>query len=203
VSVEPSKTLSSGFLREFHFSTLAQGVLNGLLGEVKQPPWMKFVVSHSPDVLTRTFVFAVQIRIEAHVLPRGDLWKWGPRIPHNRTFAAEFRVPDSVIREFRERLPDLCIKGLESSLLSGAYRLYEIDPRIGWRWGSNGDCLPVSKLFDPPGMFSRTGFPAGVEAREVPRCPFCGALHQLADPPIWAGGNLMWVHEACWRSVCS
>ena len=94
-------------------------------------------------------------------------------------------------------------------MLGNAHKLYEMDPRIGWRYHQTADAtsLPASRLLDPRGPISRTGMPILREGLdhvpprggiETPRCSFCREEHTWREPSVWAGGNLMWVHARCW-----
>ena len=74
----------------------------------------------------------------------------------------------------------------------------ELDHRIGTLWeGVDGpNPLPACPLFDPP----RFVFPAweqvpGVQAQP---CPFCHQVFTPSQSPMWGGGDLRWVHPACW-----
>lgn len=201
----------NGFLREFHFSTLAQAVIDDLLGSVKRQPWMKFTATSTRNVLAADFLFTITVKLEAHerrVQHGPCTWKVG--LKRDRKFLLDFKVPDSVVVEFRERIPEMFSKWLRESLLGSAHKFYEADPRIGWRWTGqrNGIELPTSKLFDPPERFSRTGLPppsirpllSADPTATTPHCAFCRSAHTLADAPIWAGANLMWIHRSCWRA---
>jgi hypothetical protein len=122
-----------------------------------------------------------------------------------------FDVGDDVTsRGDGEHLARVVREKFRSGLLSSAHLLYEFDPRMGWRWeGTKSRMeLPVSRLFDPPEPFSRSGVPLILDrevggyrsnAFDAPKCPFCREAHDFSDPPLWAGANLMWVHVKCWR----
>jgi|GEM_PF-4816399 len=175
--------------------------------------WLNFKFGVSPDVSHRSTRFTTDVVISPNfrfpvALPEGDEIVVSTR--SGRRLHAEFALPDDLVRSSRGDLGNVVRDGFRSSLLSGAHRLYEFDPRIGWRWDGTRDRveLPVSRLFDPPEPFSRHGVPLildrdGSEYRpqqiHEPRCPFCRRAHEFDDPPIWAGANLMWVHRRCWR----
>lgn len=210
MSVAETLKSPNGFLREFHFSTLTLAIIDDLLGSVKRQPWMKFTASHVRDPLQLRFLFTIKIRLEAHQrrVQHGDHVRM-VGLKYDRSFALDFSLPDSVIEEFRDEVPKMFSTWLRNGLLGSAHKFYEVDPRIGWRWDRERDRheLPVSKLFDPPERFSRTGLPVASirppdadPLAESPRCAFCRAAHSLVDPPIWAGANLMWVHRTCWRA---
>lgn len=250
MSVDAPKNLSSGFLRDFHFSTMADSVIADLFGEVEPPSWMKFTIGHTQDPDRRQFVFTITVTIEPPKvsrsaaedramtclqiakelhpnskrnelegkalelmdLPEQEFWDLANRlgitrlvrtVPRKRKqFFFDFAVPDTVIREMRDELGKLFMKWVRKTLLDNAYRLYEFDPRIGWKYsGQNG--LPRCPLFDPPEEFARTGLP--MESRDgsimFSSCAFCGKEHNKADAPVWSGANMMWVHDACWRKT--
>ena len=218
--VELSETTASGFLREFNFQALTQALVDGLLGEVRRPDWLKIDLATAPDALQQRFVFTIHVTLGAH-RRRVDL---GPSpeassdtrelgLKRHRTFVSEFPLPQSVIREFRGDLPSMYKTWVEKTLLGNAHRFYEADPRIGWRYGAAGGTgeLPASRLLDPREPFSRTGLPTLdmaddggrdpiVESLGPPRCPFCRGAHSWSRPPVWAGANLLWVHPGCWRT---
>lgn len=218
--VELSDTTASGFLREFNFHTLTLALVDELLGEVKRPSWLKVELEAHPEPSKRQFIFTILVTLEEHQR-RVDLGP-SPGSPTNervlglkraRTFVSDFPVPDSVIEQFRAKLPDMYRTWIEQAMLGNAHRFYEADPRIGWRYGAAGQAgeLPRSRLLDPREPFSRTGLPmlgtAGDSARDPiqedlgsPRCPFCRDEHTWAQAPVWAGANLMWVHPDCWRT---
>lgn len=201
------KTTSPGFLRESHFSTLADSLIKGMFGEAKRPPWMKFTITSQHKAAERLHVFSLCVDIEPHrkvnIGAAGGLSIGSPRRHHS--FTVPFEVPDSVIAEFREDLADMFTKWLEAALWANAHRFYEFDPRAGWRWDGSAEELPVSKLFDPPEKFNRCGLQIIVSAANSPVpdlgpcCFFCQRSHTVDDPPAWAGANLMWVHLGCWR----
>lgn len=209
MSVEALKTSSTGFLREFHFSTLAQGVIDDLMGEVERPSWMTFAVNQTSDPLAREILFTITVRIAPHkrtvILYEGKI---GVGSDKPRRFDLVFPVPERVLVEFRDQLPTMFANWLKSALLENAYKLYEADPRIGFQPHDMVDELVPSPLFDPPERFSRTGLPVNSlnlsefdeKSYEPPHCAFCGAPHSMRSAPVWAGANLMWIHPRCWRT---
>lgn len=214
--VKLSESTASGFLREFNFHTLTQALISELLGEVKYPDWLKVGLSTRPDPLPRQFLFTIRVTLKAHrryvdlgPSPRSPVNHRELGLKRGRTFVSEFPVPENVIQEFRGDLPKMYRMWVEQTLMGNAHRLYEADPRIGWRYGIGGSTkgLPRSRLFDPYSPFSRTGLPmldAGsgelVESLNPPQCPFCQVPHGWSQPPVWAGANLLWVHLDCWRA---
>lgn len=199
------KTPPPGFLREINFSALANAHIRRLFGDVVQPAWMKFTIWSTREVAELQTVFS--LRIEANPQPTVSFATSGLRVRgvpsfRPRDFTVEFRVPDTVLMEFREELPDMFGKWLTQAIKEKAHKLYEFDPRIGWQWKQTGDELPASPLFDPPGGCSRTGLPERDEEDPTrvsySRCPFCREVHE-GDAPIWGGANLRWVHPHCWR----
>jgi hypothetical protein len=210
VSVVETFKSPNGFLREFHFSTLAQAVIDDLLGSVKRQPWMKFTATAARDMVEARFLFTMTVKLEVHQRRvEHDRHVRMVGLKHGRKFVLDFSVPDSVVVEFRKRVPEMFATWLREGLLGSAHKFYEADPRIGWRWGDpRRDKLPVSKLFDPPERFSRTGLPVpsvlpmeeAIPLAETPHCAFCRKAHRFEDPPIWAGANLMWIHRTCWRA---
>lgn len=207
MSVEALKTSSTGFLRELHFSTMTEAAIGDLLGEVERPSWMKFSGEQLMDPARGEVIFTIVIELAGHKKFLEINEKRITVEKRFRRFGFEFKVPDSVIVEFRERLPELYVKWLKEALLDNAYKLYEADPRIGWQSKDMTDELPTSKLFDPRQPFSRTGRPVWVKdspgepARLLQcSCPFCSEPHDAGEPPVWGGANLMWVHSRCWRT---
>ena len=202
MSVIPPKTSSSGFLRDFHFSTMADTALDELFGEVKPPLWMKFTIGHHLDPERFTFVFTIDVTFDPGLVMKvkGVELRNVPR--KKKHFQFRFDLPQSIVQEMRDEVPKLFVKWVKKTLLENAYRMYEFDPRVGWRWTPQGALLPKCPLFDPPEEFSRTGLPFEDENGETffPVCPFCGETHTSADPPVWIGTNMMWVHETCWRN---
>jgi hypothetical protein len=215
VPVELSEIASTGFLRKFNFQTLARQVMRDLWGDVAVPAWFQVTINSRPELQAQSFVFTISVRLLEHGW-EADL---GPTrltpskkrqvgLKVERGFGLEFPVPQNVIQQFKSELPTMFTKFLEGALLGNAHRLYELDPRIGWRHGFNGDPqLSTSRLLDPRGPFSRTGVPFVTTAPEgwdpisghkPPRCSFCREDHSRAEPPVWAGANLMWVHARCW-----
>jgi len=202
LSAELSKTLQTGFLRDFHFSTLAEVVLTEVFGEFSQPHWMKFEIDAALDAVEHRFLFRIIVRIEPHsrkAVIDGVLHQ--SRFDRRKAFTFDFGIPRNVVEQFRSDVPKLFIKWMNETLRKNAYRIYEFDPRIGFLWdGESG--LPVCPLFDPPEDFSRTGLP--MEGKKLtllePSCAFCGEAHTEANPPIWGGANMMWLHRECWRT---
>lgn len=198
------KTASPGFLRNINFSGLTDARLRTLFGEVEQPPWMKFTIHPVRDACRGETVFNLTVDIDPQrkVTLSPDGLRVGRR-HRRRRFRVSFPVPDAVMVEFGDRLSDMFGEWLERAIRSEAHKLYELDPRIGWRYEKDGDELPRSPLFDPPGEFSRTGLPVRDEEDptvvEYSRCPFCREVHEKPEAPIWGGANLMWVHPYCWR----
>lgn len=196
MSVDQSKKPQSGFLREFHFSTLAKTAVLELLGDVKLPSWLSINASHVLDATTNEFVFSINVKVSPHQRLNSK------HLSRRRVFLLKFGLQQNFIEQFREEVPKLFVTWVHKELLENAYRLYESDPRIGWVWdGTNG--LPVCPLFDPPKEFSRTGLPlAGVEgSTSRPSCSFCRGVHTRAELPVWGGANLMWVHSRCLEGV--
>lgn len=218
VTLDLSKTADPGFLRKFHFSGIGTGVLTDLLGEVELPPWMEFSFGASPDPTRRCVKLGIDVQIRPRFQRKVPLPMGGSReeividTRAGRRLHTEFSVTDMAIRECKDDLVGFFREGIRSALLAAAHRLYEFDPRMGWCWTGMARQLqlPTSRLFDPPGPFSRTGVPLVLERDRAeakyrtpeidePRCPFCREPHKFDDPPLWAGGNLLWVHTGCWR----
>lgn len=197
-----SSVASPGFLRGINFSALANSFVQKQFGEVRQPSWMKFTISSTRDSLRMQTVFALVVEIDPE--RQIDLDTGGLRVApqrRRRSFHVPFPVPDSVFREFSDRLPDIFTTWLEQAIKANAFRFYELDPRIGWRVQKPGDELSRSPLLDPSEPFSRTGERVykGGDVLVEPRCPFCQEPHEDGSRPLWGGGNLMWVHHHCWR----
>ena len=80
------------------------------------------------------------------------------------------------------QITDTLARAASDGLLSLGKRLYEWDPRIGSTKRDFTRCL----LFD-----------TGVQHNKT--CPFCPDSTDDPDHNVmWAGGNLGWVHQACW-----
>jgi hypothetical protein len=202
LSVELSKTPQTGFLRDFHFSTLADVVLTETFGEVSQPHWMKFEIDAALDPARARFLFRITVRIEPHsrkAVVDGVILQ--SRFTRRKKFDFDFGIPRNVVEQFRSDVPKLFVKWMSKTLLDNAYRLYEFDPRIGWTW-EGGSGLAVCPLLDPPEDFSRTGLPVeGTEGSLLePSCAFCGEEHTKENVPVWGGTNMMWLHRRCWRA---
>lgn len=248
MSVDLSKTPQKGFLRDFHFSTMGEVVIDELFGDVERPSWMDFKIDHARDPASLSFVFGVMMKVEplaresvksraglcaeiVHIIspnidsnvaqqqtaelmtkpdkelrslatrlnlstPMQAFWRSGPKY-----FGHTFKLPQSFIEQFRNDVPKVFAHWVKKVLLESAYRIYEFDPRKGWRHDGMST-LPVCPLFDPPEDFSRTGLP--FESRNegsmvFPTCAFCGKEHTAANPPVWVGANMMWVHPECRR----
>jgi hypothetical protein len=214
VSVGSSKNHDSGFLRDFHFSTLATSVWKKVFGDIEIPDWLEFrlEVMRDPRILQTLIRVTVELKPHSNFMLELDANAnaIAPRrvdIKTGRYWTWEFPVTDMDARTEKDRIPGMFAHWLGEILRSDGYKLYEFDPRIGWRWDKAGDKLPESSLFDPREPFSRTGVPwhpdpAGDlnqrRTTEDPSCSLCGQLHVFSEPPIWAGGNLMWVHRRCW-----
>jgi hypothetical protein len=202
LSVELSKTAETGFLRDFHFSTLADVVLSEVFGELPQPSWVKFEIDSTLDAQFARFLFRITVRIEPHsrkAVVDGAILQ--SRFDRSKKFHFDFGLPRNVVEQFRSDVPKLFVKWMNDTLLKNAYRIYEFDPRIGFIW-DGGSGLPRCPLFDPPEDFSRTGLP--VEGKKLtilePSCAFCGEDHREGDRPVWGGANMMWLHRGCWRT---
>jgi hypothetical protein len=197
------KTPSGTFLRNINFSALTDAHVRKLFGDVERPAWMKFTIHPSSDPARRQIVFALVVDIDPRPVvdfsPTGArVESWGTR----RRFEVVFQIPDPVLAEFYNELPDMFCGWLTKAINEKAHKFYELDPRIGWSV-SNGDELAKSPLFDPSGEFSRTGLPERDEDDPAivtySRCPFCRETHKDEDKPVWGGANLLWVHPHCWR----
>lgn len=202
MSAELSKTPQTGFLRDFHFSTLADVVLTELFGEILQPGWMTFTVGHAPAVETQSFVFTIDVCVEPHSRSIVLNDRTVPfRFDRRKALRFTFPLDGVVVEYFRSDVPKLFVEWLSKTLRENAYRLYEFDPRIGWISGGSNKGLPVSPLFDPPEDFSRTGLPMeGKDGRSLESsCAFCGEGHTMSESPVWGGANMMWLHQRCWR----
>jgi len=202
LSVELSKTPQTGFLRDFHFSTLADVVLTEAFGDLRQPSWVKFEIDAALDPEHARFLFMITVRIEPHsrkAVIDGTVLQ--SRFDRRKKFNFEFGLPRNVVEQFRSDVPKLFVKWMSETLLKNAYRIYEFDPRIGFTW-NGGDGLPVCPLFDPPEDFSRTGLPMEGKKLTVlePSCAFCGEDHTDDETPVWSGANMMWLHRGCWRA---
>lgn len=79
--------------------------------------------------------------------------------------------------------------------------LYEYDPRIGYRAPPYTDGLALPSLIFQPTTMVRPlwrdpGSPPQGDDRKP--CPLCGEAFHEKSPPMWAGGNIQWVHPECW-----
>ena len=181
MSVDLLKTPQTGFLRDFHFSTLADVVLTEAFGDLRQPSWVKFEIDAALDPAHARFLFMITVCIEPHsrkAVVDGAVLQ--SRFDRRKKFNFEFGLPRNVVEQFRSDVPKLFVKWMSETLLKNAYRIYEFDPRID---------------------FSRTGLP--VEGKKLtvlePSCAFCGEVHTDDDHPVWGGANMMWLHRRCWR----
>jgi hypothetical protein len=185
-----------------------------LLGEVAAPPWLQLRLSteRHPSRFSTALHLTVQVERHVSLLPN-PLTRRSPIGPEPtptftrgpQSFSIPLQASDG-LREFHERLDFM--QRARQQLLDEAYLLYEFDPRVGWSFDGDG-VLPSCPLLDPKPAFSRTGL-FEEDARRLgklpprsmrSRCPFCRDGH--FDPPIWGGGNLLWVHPVCWRNVWS
>jgi len=205
---------SPGFLRDINFQALAGTIIDGLFGEVPRPSWFEVTLGSRPDSDTGHFLFTVVVRLREHTreIDVGPDPTSGKRIlrhvgvQRDRETGFDFPIPREVVRQMRADLPAMFTTWLEQGLLATSHRMFEADPRIGWRFSGNGG-LPISRILDPSVPFSRVGVPVEWEPTtgappdphiKPPRCPFCREPHTWAEPPVWAGGNLLWVHGRCW-----
>ena len=179
---------------------MGEVVLQELMGEVARPDWLNFTIQFVREPTKFAFVFSIIVDIRSHNKPALEGERGGPRFVRGKQFTFQFDLPESVIQEFRSDVPKIYVRWVKSTLRDNAYKLYEFDPRIGWSWKGQ-DGLPQCPLFDPVDDFSRTGLP--IEGKNGlllrPSCAFCGEEHTDADPPVWTGGNMMWVHRKCRR----
>lgn len=185
-------------------SSVLPALFEELLGDVECPPWLEvslYVARNEASFLSDVFI---TVRVAPHqlLLPTlGSLQDPEKNLPllSRGPASIEVLIPirDQELRQFREDLPRLFTDKIRENLLAHAHDFYEFDPRCGWQANAvSSSALPRCPLFDPKSPFSRTGW-----EREPLRCPFCD--RQLIEYPIWAGGNLRWVHSKCWRRVCS
>ena len=197
------KTPSGTFLRDINFSALTDAHVRKLFGDVERPAWMKFTIIFHREPARMQTVFLLRVDIKPQ--PAVDFSSSGLRVGpsrRSRGFEVDFTIPDSVLREFRNEVPDMFCGWLTKAIQGKAHKFYELDPRIGWSV-QDGDELAESPLFDPSGEFSRTGLPERDEEDPTvvsySRCPFCRENHEEGTSPVWGGANLMWVHSHCWR----
>ena len=85
----------------------------------------------------------------------------------------------------------------ESTIEKIAPRLFEHDPRIG-RPPSH---LTTCRLFDPPWGTIRPAFYSTMQEPAEAPCSLCGEVFEDNHPPIWGGGNVLWVHWTCWDAA--
>ena len=90
------------------------------------------------------------------------------------------------------------VKAVQAAVRDLSFLVREHDPRIGTKLeeGQSKDFLPKMPLFDP----TRIRPPAwnkgsGIDATP---CPLCSDGFGQGYPAMWGGGNLQWVHPACW-----
>lgn len=177
-------------------------------GTVEVPWWMLFSVHSNEDARGRRVLVVFQLTLKEHKrildLDPGLGLRRLVELPERRKYFVEVPINfESLERE--DDVWSLFDLGFETFLRSLSRRLYEFDPRAGWSASSRGS-LPTLPALDPSAPFSRTGLPAETVSASVPshiawpRCSFCNRAHAPSDPPVWAGGNLLWVHPACWSS---
>lgn len=74
--------------------------------------------------------------------------------------------------------------------------LREVDPRFGTIVKANTmKSFPRGILFDPPRMRPPTWEQPPMDSVT---CAFCNSGFGAGAPAMWAGGNLLWTHPACW-----
>lgn len=212
------------FLREFNFSTGFQGLLKRLFGELAKPWWLNFVFSshgRSEEHFTQRFEIAVKVNFDGHGGARFAVF---PHLKDTPFRVQEisipiiderlcFEVPDTKVME--GSLPVAAIHTAERVLLEFGTRMYEFDPRIGCTISEANDKLPDCPLFTPrviipksyDDFFTRPlqDMVHGLETPEylVINCPLCGGAftQELTEQPMWAGGNMFWVHGRCWSET--
>jgi hypothetical protein len=223
VPLETPQNTGSEFLREFNFSTGLVSCLKRVFGATGKPSWLEIRLHHEgkdPYLLRQKFVLEIKTVPPAHSvwahstqLPCPSGGELGIEIP---PFHHEYGIgiPESDIANSYASLPDFLFQQIEVILYEAAPAFYECDPRLGFTLKSEKDQLPESKFFDP-----RTGlpFPRGFQQffakyvdmayRQCPEsipewqqinCTLCNKEFHPFDPPMWAGGNVLWVHRECW-----
>lgn len=174
-----------------------------LWGDLKPVPWVRISHTVSQDAATEALFVQVDVNVDEEPVSC-PLFR-GMTVQRDGCQAsARFPVPDPSTTLSFPRL-------IEQALLVAARDmsscLREHDPRIGTVLGFDQEGgpslrtpLPRSPLFDPPRLrppaWRRTG--AGLDAVS---CPFCHRGFEPGYPAMWAGGNLLWSHPACWLSV--
>jgi hypothetical protein len=170
---------------------------------VEVPWWFKTEAKtfRDPHGLSFVFEFVADVKAHERIVDIGRGFRRHMRVRHRR-MATEFSLPRTVLEQFRDEAPRIFSLTFENFLMDLSPKIYEADPRIGWSSERNEGSLPISKIFDPRGLFSRSGLPEETAPEHVrpPCCPFCRFPHLGGNPPVWAGANLMWVHPSCWGS---
>jgi len=134
------------------------------------------------DVVLRVEIAEHQIRLPGYA-------------PVKRSWSAAesaFTVRDREIKDQE------VVKGFQTAVRDLSFLVREHDPRIGTMLeeGQSKDFLPKMPLFDPtrirPPAWNRG---SGIDATP---CPLCSDGFGQGYPAMWGGGNLQWVHPACW-----
>jgi len=174
-------------------------------------PWLKvrFWSGHNParmavDIRADILITAHQIRVGNIFLDLDD-GRWVSNVSiSDHSFA---------VARGEEELRTLIREVIRNTGRSLAMRLYEHDPRIGSFPTGNPIPLPRCPLFDPDSLFPRPQIPTddGIYDPWLPevsppmwvygKCRFCGEGFHRGLPPMWGGGNLLWVHQPCWMKA--
>jgi len=173
------------------------GSLQGQWGDVdpKGLWWAKVSVFTSPDQFSRTMKVGMVAKFEDHY-----------QTIHRCQYSLRSRVGEVWV-EVSER--DLASVSNQQHLLAFTFQdlleelrpfMYEYDPRIGQVLAGPGDIRTRCDLFDPTHVPNPYWLDEG-DGGPAPghrKCPLCGEGFIPDDPPMWAGGNLMWTHIRCW-----
>lgn len=203
----------SEFFNELDFSLRLKNLVKSLLGEVRQPDWMKTAISWKSEEFSLDTRLELAVRFEPYrfEIPLGGFGD-SRRLQYEplttpKEWRSSMSLSPQLVRDTSILMRNV-MAWLEGEFRNSAYLWYAFDPR----WGTPGGReLPHCPLFDPPVRFSRNGEPLEVETQEwvggtrgvaldTPTCAFCGETLG-ATPYFWAGSNLWWVHTECWRQV--
>lgn len=168
------------------FATQFEKTIKSLFGEVPIPKEMSFDVSSKRSDRMQCYVF--QIRVTYLFLHSEGVEK--------KLLTLQHAVSDFLLSSLqRTSQKDLLDSVIKKCFFEKAYLFYPWDPRYGWSMRDAHDELPRSPLFDPPLLISRNGLM--IEGYPPLNCPFCKEQISNTYPPVWGGGNLMWVHDNC------
>lgn len=196
-----------------HGDEIARLAAGGQLN-LDQYDWLKVSLHSMMNPVRMTTDIRFVVRMETHTHYVGNV----SFQPQRAEWVTGLAIADRELKYHRDP-PEVLRLALDQIFRDVSPRLYEHDPRIGMFPPTS---MPTNKdqpyqplircpLFDPQSMFPRPDFGNNEYrepwTREQPpppwvygKCRFCGHDFDM-NPPMWGGGNLLWVHQTCWMKV--